>query len=597
MNASSGDRSLVELLAEELLDHLRHGEHSTLREFVERHPELSGEIREVLPALLMMEGFGATSGPLAADNPATPTSPDRGLDAYRRLREIGRGGRGVMYEAEHRLSGRRVALKVLRDWPERDSKQVRQFEREMEAAAKLHHANIVPYLAMGQQTSQHYVVMPFIAGLSLDVALDNLRRLRRAESGLGPAAASAPATTRITGLMGVDVDDATLAAANAPHDGVGSSSAILPGSSQQSTSSDPGRQFFRSVARIGVQVADALEHANRHGILHRDIKPSNLLLDSHGTVWVTEFGLANSGETDDLMHAGDIVGTIRYMAPERFWGQCDARSDVYSLGLTLYELVALQPAFEASDRSALIQRIMHDSPERLKKLAPGVPRDLETIVTKAIERDPTRRYASAEALAEDLRRFVKGQPIRARRVSPAERLARWCRRNMALAAFGLVFAPLVIPWLLVRRGLPKIVAALRIWANSLWSRISGFFRGLRAWQRRDRRRNRDGLDMNHGENSASNGVVQTFQGFVDAVHHGMAYLTLETADGHRLELEWDAAELAAKSIGERQPFTLETVTTSDTMRFKFTLDRLQPLSSQLLQEIDELAAHYRARVS
>src|SRR5262249_20816519 len=150
------------------------------------------------------------------------------------------------------------------------------------------------------------------------------------------------------------------------------------------------------------------------GILHRDVKPSNLLLDNHGNVWVADFGLAKTADADDLTHTGDILGTIRYMAPERFAGRCDARSDVYSLGLTLYELVALKPAYEASDRHALIERVLHDEPERLKRRAPGVPRDLETIIAKASARDPAVRYATASAMAEDLRRFVEDRPIRAR---------------------------------------------------------------------------------------------------------------------------------------------------------------------------------------
>ena len=151
------------------------------------------------------------------------------------------------------------------------------------------------------------------------------------------------------------------------------------------------------------------------------------MLDNHGNVWVADFGLAKTAEADDLTHTGDILGTIRYMAPERFSGHCDARSDVYSLGLTLYELVALRPAYEASERHRLMERVLHEEPERLKKLAPGVPRDLETIVAKA----------TAGALAEDLHRFVEDRPIRARRISPVERLARWCRRNPWLAAGSL----------------------------------------------------------------------------------------------------------------------------------------------------------------
>ena len=220
-------------------------------------------------------------------------------------------------------------------------------------------------------------------------------------------------------------------------------SVSLPGASADSLSrSDPDRTFFRSVARIGLQVAEALEYANRQGILHRDIKPSNLLLDPKGNVWVADFGLAKAADAEDLTHTGDIVGTIRYMAPERFAGQCDARSDVYALGLTLYELLALRPAFEAADRHELMRRVMSEEPERLRGLMPQLPRDLETIVHKAIDRDPARRYATAAALAEDLQRFLEDKPIKARRVTAAEQAWRWARRNPAVAslAAGLLLA-------------------------------------------------------------------------------------------------------------------------------------------------------------
>ncbi len=414
------------------------------------------------------ESSGGTTGSLAADNGAALGIRLERLGDYRILREIGRGGMGVVYEAEQESLGRRVALKVLSASSLLDPKQVRQFEREAKAAARLHHTNIVPVFGVGRQDGHRYFVMQFIAGLGLDVVLDDLRRLRRAKSEAGPA----PAASQIDGLTGRDVarslitgrfaadgspgggsatepfDDVAPESQTLPSNGTpadsGVSSANLPGSSELSASSDPDRQFYRSVARIGIQVAEALEYANRQGILHRDVKPSNLLLDNHGNVWVADFGLAKTAEADDLTHTGDILGTIRYMAPERFSGHCDARSDVYSLGLTLYELVSLRPAYEASDRHALIERVLHEDPERLKKLAPGVPRDLETIVAKATARDAAGRYATAAALAEDLRRFVEDRPIRARRISPAERLARWCRRNKTLAAsIGVAAAALV----------------------------------------------------------------------------------------------------------------------------------------------------------
>jgi WD40 repeat protein/serine/threonine protein kinase/tetratricopeptide (TPR) repeat protein len=477
MNSSSDARNPVELLAEEFLDRKRRGEQPTLREYLERHPDLADEIRDLFPALLMMEDLGessgATTGSLAADGVALGTRLQR-LGDYRILREIGRGGMGVVYEAEQESLGRRVALKVLSAGALADPKQVRRFEREAKAAARLHHTNIVPVFGVGHQDGHHYFVMQFIAGLGLDAVLEDLRRLRRAKSEAGSSPSPAPSARAAgerfaRGVTAADVarslmagrfalngppadgeptepfdTDAAATPPNGPPADASSTSAILPGSSGLSSSSDPDRQFFRSVARIGIQVAEALEYANRQGILHRDVKPSNLLLDNRGNVWVADFGLAKTGEADDLTHTGDILGTIRYMAPERFAGRCDARSDVYSLGLTLYELVALRPAFEASDRHRLMERVIHENPERLKRLAPGVPRDLETIVAKAMAREPAGRYATAGALAEDLCRFVEDRPIRARRISPMERAWRWCRRNKVVASsIGLAALTLV----------------------------------------------------------------------------------------------------------------------------------------------------------
>src|SRR5262249_21646158 len=191
---------------------------------------------------------------------------------------------------------------------------------------------------------------------------------------------------------------------------------------------------WRSVARLGVQVAGALAHAAGQGILHRDIKPSNLLLDARGHVWVTDFGLAKADtDRDNVTHSGDVVGTLRYLAPERFEGQADVRSDLYALGLTLYELLTLRPAFDETDRNKLLTRVMHDEPARPRKLDPAVPRDLETIVLKATAREPAHRYQTPAELAEGRQRFLDARPIRARRLSALARGWRWCRRNPTVA--------------------------------------------------------------------------------------------------------------------------------------------------------------------
>ena len=184
---------------------------------------------------------------------------------------------------------------------------------------------------------------------------------------------------------------------------------------------------------------------HKQGILHRDIKPSNLLLDSRGTVWVTDFGLAKADDQQNLTHTGDILGTLRYMPPEAFEGKYDARGDVYSLGLTLYELLAFRPAFDQKDRGSLIRQVTHEEPPRLSKVRSDVPRDLETIVHKAIDRDPDHRYASADLLAADLQRFLDDEPIQARRLSSVERLNRWRRRNRGLAV-ALAVTALALIW-------------------------------------------------------------------------------------------------------------------------------------------------------
>jgi tetratricopeptide (TPR) repeat protein len=163
--------------------------------------------------------------------------------------------------------------------------------------------------------------------------------------------------------------------------------------------------------------------------LHRDIKPSNLQLDVRGNVWVADFGLARTTDADDLTQSGQVLGTFRYMDPERFRGQCDVRADVYSLGLTLYELVALRAAFEQTDRFELIERIQREDPARLKKLNGRIPRDLETIIHKAMAHEPTERYATPGALAEDLRRFLRDEPVLARRIGPLRRASKWAKRH------------------------------------------------------------------------------------------------------------------------------------------------------------------------
>lgn len=453
----SDSRNPVEQLAEDFLARLRNGEHPALTEYVERHPELADEIRELFPALVMMEDVRPTGNDVTGDyeeEPANGAMPRR-LGDYRILREVGRGGMGIVYEAEQESLGRHVALKLLPTHALLDAKHLQRFRREAKAAARLHHTNIVPVFGVGEQDGMHYYVMQFIQGQSLDEVLRELRRLRRVppdaaqEPGRPPVSQAAADVARalMSGDFGATQpasdpvnqnDPATPPAiqhVKRPDSSATSRSDLrLPGQDHQSTLSDSSTQYWRSVARIGVQVADAIAYAHDQGTLHRDIKPSNLLLDTHGTVWVTDFGLAKTEDQDNLTHTGDIIGTLRYMAPERFNGHGDVRSDIYALGLTLYELLTLRPAFAETDRHRLVQQVLQDEPIRPRKLNPSIPRDLETIILKAIARDPGHRYQTATELVDDLRAFEEDKPVKARRIREIERLWRWCRRNPAVAA-------------------------------------------------------------------------------------------------------------------------------------------------------------------
>ena len=491
-NTSSADYGRFDELAEEFAARFRRGERPSLQEYMDRCPELADEIRELFPALVEVERVEEDQPERPCVASAASALPPLGqVGDYRVLREVGRGGMGVVYEAEQVSLGRRVALKVLPRQVTQDLKTLARFRREARSAAQLHHTNIVPVFEVGKDGEVSYYAMQFIQGQGLDMVIDELRRLKERAHRTGPAkevepphlpipsgpTAAAPLRSRPVSRMAhslltgrfvpvtpggtgdgkaaagqatvalMDRRDASETEAPPASDpcpvAVSSppSSVVLPGGSQLSAVESGRRSFFRSVAHIGRQVAAGLSYAHARGIVHRDIKPSNLLLDTQGVVWITDFGLAKASD-DGLTQTGDILGTLRYMAPERFRGEGDARADIYALGLTLYELLALRPAFDSSDRLKLIEQIKAEEPPRPRALDSRIPRDLETIVLKAIHKDPKDRYPSADAVAEDLRRFLANEPIRARRVSAAERFGRWCKRNPVVA--GLLAAVFVL---------------------------------------------------------------------------------------------------------------------------------------------------------
>jgi serine/threonine protein kinase/WD40 repeat protein len=440
----------IAVLADEFVQRYRHGERPSLGEYTDRYPELAEQIRELFPTLVVIEDLGSVEGPgISAALAASLGKVPEHLGDFRLLREVGRGGMGVVYEAVQESLGRHVALKVLPAHGLMPPTHLERFRREARAAARLHHSNIVPVHGVGEHDGVHYYAMQFIQGQGLDEVLKEVRRLRGREDppAAGASERGADRSQRLaqnllsgqltgTGTSRSGEDDGPASEAS----GVRGRAEVAPGqpasglSSGTELMSQTEAQYFRGVAQMGVQVAAGLDYAHKQGILHRDIKPSNLLLDAHGTVWITDFGLAKAEGSDELTITGDLVGTLRYMAPERMRGWSDPRSDVYGLGITLYELLTLRPAFDNSYRPGLIEQIRHDDPPPPRKLDRSIPRDLETIVLKAIDKEPGRRYQTAADLAEDLQRFLAGEPVRARRITFWERGAKWVKRRPAVAA-------------------------------------------------------------------------------------------------------------------------------------------------------------------
>ena len=452
MSSPVSDRDPFEMVAESFLARYRAGERPSVNDCAAEHPELADQIRRLLPALVMIErdvSIDEEPGlyPIEEPDLASPKpAHSRLLGDYRIVREIGRGGMGCVYEAEQISLGRRVALKVLPRHVLHDHKALEAVPsrgqgsravaphehracfrgRAGRRACLLHDAvhrrpgTRPGYRRAGtaqksrrsesareprgraEGSSEHDAKRDAAAGGRRDAKLGQVAgSLLGGRLGTGAVKSAASGTEQI-------IERAT----TEPFESGASGSAVLPGGTALSLVESTSRRqpFFRSVAQIGRQVAQGLSHAHSRGILHRDIKPSNLLLDTAGVVWITDFGLAKA-EEDGLTVTGDILGTLRYMAPERFSGAGERSSDVYSLGLTLYELLALRPAFETSDRLRLIEEIKSKDPLSLRSIDGRIPRDLETIVRKAIDKEPARRYSSAEAMAEDLRRFLDNEPI------------------------------------------------------------------------------------------------------------------------------------------------------------------------------------------
>jgi len=412
--------------------------------FTARFPDLAGALAPYLDALDMVH---AATGLLQQPSgnrptPAVAELPPEPLGDFHIVREIGRGGMGVVYEAVQRSLGRRVALKVLPFAAALDARQLQRFKNEAQAAAHLHHSNIVPVYAVGSERGVHYYAMQLIQGQNLATLVQALRRgsmpstidYRPEQECRGPALPSRP--------------DGAGEPAHKTRQNLGS---------QLTTQwSNRAKDFFRTVARLAAQAAEALDYAHGMGIIHRDVKPANLLVDDCGNVWVTDFGLAQFHADANLTQSGDLLGTLRYMSPEQAGGQrvlIDHRTDIYSLGATLYELLTLRPIFDGADRQLLLHQILHEEPRAPRAVDRAIPPELETIVLKAVAKAPAERFATARDLADDLHRFLRHEPIQARRATAAQRVRKWFRRHPSVLVAGAILLVLVAAGSLFSAGL------------------------------------------------------------------------------------------------------------------------------------------------
>jgi serine/threonine protein kinase/Tfp pilus assembly protein PilF len=447
-------------IADEFTQRLQRGEHPDIEDYARRHPEMADVVRQVLAALQVMGS--SERDPVSLDEGLAAAPANGCLGDFRIVREIGRGGMGIVYAAEQISLSRRVALKVLAFAATLDPKQLQRFKNEAQAAAQLHHQNIVPVFAVGCERGVHYYAMQFVEGQTLAQVIADLKKEAGPDSMPSPlqpeAAPTGPYTPEPVQQSAICNLQSAIAVTT-PKVGVPKESSV----------SNPA--FFRTVAKLGVQAAEALEHAHELGVIHRDIKPANLLVETSSPLapppagieseglrlWITDFGLAQMASPGgdaggSLTLTGDLVGTVRYMSPEQTLakrGMLDHRTDIYSLGVTLYELLTLEPAFIGRDRNEVLHKIALEEPRPPRRVNKAIPAELETIILKTLEKNPAERYATAQELADDLERYLKDEPIRATRPTFVQRARKWGRRHQAVVWSAGVSAMVLLLLVLV----------------------------------------------------------------------------------------------------------------------------------------------------
>ena len=462
---TSDERNPVEILAEEFAARIRNGEAPSIEDYIQKCPQFEKEIKLIFPSIQCVEKISNEE----ADDRNVQRNTNRFFQKkietiadFEIIREIGRGGMGVVYMARQKSLNRLVALKTINPAISNSDIQLQRFQREAEAVARLHHTNIVQVFGIGEADNIHFFAMQLIDGFSLASWIQSARERFSHENRSPDRETDRPTHTLDNDQRQDNSIEATVGKSS-PTTEIGTPSE----KPKQVTEKQPSvnliseipedkewlarlsnlsqREYIREACKIVANVASAIQYAHEQGVLHRDIKPANLLMDREGTVWITDFGLAKINDIDELTQTGNLIGTLRYMAPEQFDGKFDERSDIYSLGLTLYELLALQPAFDSLKQSHAVNiSSKRKSPALLRSINSNIPRDVEVITAKAISVEPKHRFSTAQEFADELHRFLDDRPVQSRPVPKVELAWRWAKRNPAVATLSSIATLLLI---------------------------------------------------------------------------------------------------------------------------------------------------------
>lgn len=473
----------VEQIIEAAIRRVQEGQPLDFEQLIADHPEVAEPLRDLLPAVEMLARIGdaRSESAIGRHSPNVDVTPHQQLGDFRLVRELGRGGMGTVFEAEQLSMDRRVALKVLPFAALVQEKSLQRFRNEVRAAAALNHPNIVPVYSIGEERGVHFYAMQLIRRQTLAELIEQLpsERQRCQES---IRSLDAPTDTSSSRESVHNICSALDRHPSANAD-------TQPVACLSTLSGLQGGDYYRAAARLGIQAAEALQHAHDQGVLHRDVKPGNLMLDAAGKLYVTDFGLARIQTDASLTMTGDLVGTLRYMAPEQALAKrvvIDHRADIYSLGATLYELVTLEPAFAETERSELLKQIAFEEPRPLRRLDRRIPVDLATIVAKAMAKQADDRYQTAQQLANDLRAFLDGRPIEARPPTWGDRVWKWSLRHQMLVRNGgiallLVTVILAVSVAYVRRAQTRAIVALADKSSLLYAADMVF--AYQAWEK------------------------------------------------------------------------------------------------------------------